>query len=111
MLGDISIERDWGWAPEYVTTMWMMLQQEKPDDYIISTGITLSLKDFIAAVFLHLDLDWTKYVKTDPQFMRPADIQSIRTNPGKAEKKLKWKAEYNGLDVARMMVDAEQENR
>ncbi|CCK79570.1 GDP-mannose 4,6-dehydratase [Desulfobacula toluolica] len=107
LLGNISIERDWGWAPEYVTAMWMMLQTKKADDYIIATGITLSLKEFIAVVFDYLDLNWKKYVKTDDQFLRPTDIQTIRANPGKAEKKLNWKARYNGYDVARMMVDAE----
>lgn len=109
LLGNISIERDWGWAPEYVDAMWMMLQQETPDDYIIATGTTVSLKDFIAAVFERLDLDWEKYVKTDSRFFRPTDIQVIRANPGKAEKKLKWKAKSHGCDVAKMMVDAELE--
>jgi len=107
LLGNISIERDWGWAPEYVTAMWMMLQAKKADDYIIATGTTLSLKAFIAAVFDYLDLNWEKYVKTDAQFLRPTDIQTIRANPGKAEKKLNWKARHNGCDVARMMVDAQ----
>jgi GDPmannose 4,6-dehydratase len=107
ILGDISIERDWGWAPEYVKAMWMMLQQEKPDDYIIATGTTVSLRDFIATVFQCLDLDWEKYVKSDPRFLRPADIQTIRANPEKAEKQLNWKAGVRGCDVARMMVEAE----
>lgn len=107
LLGNISIERDWGWAPEYVNAMWMMLQQEKADDYIIATGTTVSLKDFITAVFQRLDLDWTKYVKTDSRFLRPTDIQSISTNPCKAEEKLNWKAEFHACDVAEMMVDAE----
>ena len=110
LLGNISIERDWGWAPEYVTAMWMMLQQEKPDDYIIATGTTISLEEFIAAVFERLDLDWKKYVKTDDRFLRPTDIQTVCANPGKAEKKLNWKARVHGCDVARMMVDAELEN-
>lgn len=107
LLGNISIERDWGWAPEYINAMWMMLQQEKPDDYIIATGTTVSLKDFIAAVFQHLDLDWEKYVKIDSRFLRPTDIQTIRADPGKAKRELNWKAEFNGCDVAKMMVDAE----
>ncbi|SDT84659.1 GDP-mannose 4,6-dehydratase [Desulfobacula phenolica] len=110
LLGNILIERDWGWAPEYVNAMWMMLQQEKPDDYIIATGTTISLKDFIAEVFKRLDLDWRKYVKIDTRLLRPADIQTIRANPGKAEKELSWKAEFHGCDVAEMMVDAELEN-
>lgn len=110
LLGDISIERDWGWAPEYVTAMWKMLQQEKPEDYIIASGTTLSLKDFIEAVFDHLGVDWKKYVKKDKRFMRPADIQAIRTDPSKAMRKMNWKARFDGRDVARMMVDAELQN-
>ena len=109
VLGNISIERDWGWAPEYVTAMWMMLQKEKPDDYIIATGTTMSLQDFITTIFARLDLDWKKYVKTDSRFIRPTDIQAICTNPEKAEKELGWKARYHGHDVAEMMVDAELE--
>ena len=109
LLGNISIERDWGWAPEYVNAMWMMLQQEQPDDYIIATGSTISLKNFIAAVFERLNLDWQKHVRTDKRFFRPTDIQTIRANPGKAERKLHWKARYAANDVAKMMVDAELE--
>ena len=106
-LGNINIERDWGWAPEYVSAMWLMLQQDQPDDYIIATGSTFSLKAFIDAVFTHLKLDWQEHVRIDEQFMRPTDIQSIRANPAKAEKLLHWKAKYDALDVAEMMVDAQ----
>ena len=107
VLGNIGIERDWGWAPEYVTAMWKMLQQETPDDYIIATGTTISLEDFICAVFQRLNLDWKKYVTTDQRFLRPSDIATIRANPQKVEERLGWKAEFTGYDVARMMVEAE----
>lgn len=107
VLGNIAIERDWGWAPEYVVAMWKMLQQETPDDYIIATGTTISLEDFICAVFQRLNLDWKKYVTTDQRFLRPSDIATIRANPQKAEERLGWKAEFTGYDVARMMVEAE----
>ena len=107
VLGNIGIERDWGWAPEYVVAMWNMLQQETPDDYIIATGITIRLEDFIRAVFQRLNLDWKKYVTMDHRFLRPSDIATIRANPKKAEERLGWKAKFNGYDVARMMVDAE----
>lgn len=107
ILGNITIERDWGWAHEYVRAMWMMLQQERADDFLIATGVTVSLEAFIAAVFGHLNLDWKEYVKIDPGLYRPADIQSVRANPEKALKQMGWKARYNALDVARMMVDAE----
>jgi len=107
LLGDISIERDWGWAPEYVGAMWSMLQQEKPDDYIVATGKTYSLTDFISAVFRTLNLDWKNHVKSNNIFLRPIDIQSIKANPEKAKKILGWKARHCALDVARLMVEAE----
>jgi GDPmannose 4,6-dehydratase len=108
-LGNISIERDWGWAPEYVTAMWMMLQQEQPEDYILATGATFSLQSFVAKVFERLGLDWKEHVETDERFMRPSDIQIVRANPGKAEQKLNWKVRFKTDDVAKMMVDAELE--
>ena len=107
LLGNVGIERDWGWAPEYVVSMWKMLQQETPEDYIIATGTSISLEDFICAVFQRLNLDWKKYVTTDPRFLRPSDIATIRANPQKAEDRLGWKAGFTGYDVARMMVEAE----
>ena len=106
-LGNIDIERDWGWAPEYVLAMWLMLQQDKPDDYIIATGSTYSLKAFIDAVFSHLHLNWNEHVIIDKKFIRPTDIQTVRANPAKAEKLIHWKAEYDARDVAGMMVEAE----
>jgi len=109
LLGNISIERDWGWAPEYVNAMWMMLQQQQSDDYIIATGSTFSLKNFIVNVFEYLNLDWNDYVQTDKKFLRPTDIQTISADPSKAEKLLHWKAKYSASDVAKMMVDAELE--
>ncbi len=107
LLGDISIERDWGWAPEYVGAMWSMLQQEKPDDYIVATGKTYSLTDFISEVFQTLNLDWKDHVKSNKNFLRPTDIQTIGANPEKAQKVLGWKARHCALDVARLMVEAE----
>lgn len=107
LLGNISIERDWGWAPEYVEAMWLMLQQEKPDDYIVATGETYSLEYFISAVFKSLNLDWRDHVQSDKSLLRPTDIQTIRANPGKAESVLGWKAQYNTNDVAKLMVEAE----
>ena len=109
VMGNISIERDWGWAPEYVAAMWMMLQQDKPEDYILATGVTMRLEDFIAAVFQRLGLDWKDHVKTDQRFFRTSDIQTHRASPAKAAEKLDWKARFNGRDVAAMMVDAELE--
>lgn len=106
-LGNIHIERDWGWAPEYVTVMWMMLQQPESEDYVIATGHSLSLKDFIAAVFDRLNLEWTKFVQTDERFVRPSDIQIMRADPAKALAKLNWEARFKACDVAALMVDAQ----
>ncbi len=107
LLGNIAIERDWGWAPEYVKAMWLVLQQDQPDDYIIATGATYSLENFIETVFLELKLDWRKHVRIDPRYMRPTDIQTICANPAKAQSVLQWKAKYDAIDVARMMLKAE----
>lgn len=109
-LGNISIQRDWGWAPEYVEAMWRMLQQDEADDYVIATGETHSLEDFVRIVFESVGLDWGDHVVADETLLRPADIQVGAANPAKAFSKLKWKAEYKMPDVARMMVEVEQEN-
>lgn len=106
VLGNHKIERDWGWAPEYVEAMWLMLQQDSPDDYVIATGQTNSLADFVEEVFRHVGLDWKEHTETDNALFRPTDISVNRGNPAKAKKKLGWEAKYNMRDVARMMVDA-----
>jgi GDPmannose 4,6-dehydratase len=107
-LGNISVERDWGWAPEYVEAMWRMLQQDSPDDYVIATGETNRLEDFVESVFTALGLDWQDHVRTNPALFRPTDIMTARANPSKATEKLGWKARYRMRDVARMMVTAER---
>ncbi len=104
-LGNISVNRDWGWAPEYVEAMWLMMQQEKPEDFIIATGKTYSLQDMVETVFSILDLDWQKYVELNPDLLRPTDIKTSLADPSKAEEKLGWKAKYSMKDVAQMMVD------
>lgn len=106
LLGNTAVIRDWGWAPEYVEAMWLMLQQPEPADYIIATGTSISLADFVDAVFTRLDLDWKQYVRTDPRFVRPADIGALYADPSKAYRELGWKARTAGRDVARQMVDA-----
>ena len=107
-LGNISVERDWGWAPEYVEAMWLMLQQETPDDYVIATGETNRLEDFVDGVFTTLGLKWREHVKTNENLFRPTDILTVRANPGKAAQELGWKAKYKMRDVARMMVEEEK---
>jgi GDPmannose 4,6-dehydratase len=107
-LGGISMQRDWGWAPEYVEAMWLMLQQEQPDDFVIATGETNRLEDFVAATFSCLGLDWRDHVATDPDFLRPTDIMSSRANPRKAKEILGWQAAARMNDVVRMMVAGEK---
>ena len=105
-LGDISVQRDWGWAPEYVEAMYLMLQQQEPDDYVIATGETYSLEKFVEVAFSCVGLNWQNYVESDSNLLRPTDIAVGRGNPTKAEQKLGWKAQYKMPDVVRMMVEA-----
>jgi len=105
-LGNIDIKRDWGWAQEYVEAMYLMLQQPQPDDYVIATGASYSLQDFVAQAFNYFNLDWRDYVNSNPQFLRPTDLSISKGNPAKAEKILGWKARYQMPDVVRMMLEA-----
>ncbi len=109
-LGNTSILRDWGWAPEYVEAMWLMLQQRDPDDYVIATGESHTLEEFVAAAFAAVGLDWQKYVLTDPALYRPTELAVGRGNPAKANERLGWKARYKMHDIVRMMV-REEHNR
>jgi GDPmannose 4,6-dehydratase len=106
-LGDIEITRDWGWAPEYVEAMWRMLQQEVPDDYVIATGMSYQLAEFVQTAFAELGLDWQKYVQLDNSLYRPSEIMRGQGNPAKAKEQLGWQAKFKMPDVARMMVEAE----
>ena len=103
-LGRLDISRDWGWAPEYVEAMWEMLQQPQPDDYVIATGETNTLENFVSAVFEFYDLNWKEHVLQVEEFMRPTDILISRADPSKAARKLGWVAKYKMNDVIREMV-------
>mgnify|MGYP001202572570 CR=1 FL=1 len=103
-LGNIDIARDWGWAPEYVEAMWLILQQEKADDFVIATGETNRLEDFVAEVFRCVGLDWREHVESDPSLLRPSEIMVSRANPEKSATLLGWQPTYRMKDVARMMV-------
>ncbi len=103
-LGNIQIARDWGWAPEYVEAMWMILQQEKADDFVIATGETNRLEDFVAEVFRCVGLDWRDHVESDASLLRPSEIMVSRANPEKSARILGWQATYVMKDVAKMMV-------
>ncbi|GAB3944203.1 GDP-mannose 4,6-dehydratase [Spirosoma harenae] len=107
-LGNIDIARDWGWAPEYIEAMWLMLQQQKADDYVIATGQTHKLSDFIQTVFEAVGLDWHNHVHIDPALFRPTDIAEGHANPAKANKELGWIAQYTMQDVGRFMVQEYQ---
>jgi GDPmannose 4,6-dehydratase len=106
-LGNMSIRRDWGWAPDYVEAMWLMLQQEQADDFVIATGESHSLEEFVASAFSSAGLDWRDHVLTDPALLRPTDLMEGRGNPAKARQKLGWEARYRMADVVRMMVEHE----
>ena len=105
-LGRLDIERDWGWAPEYVEAMWRMLQQSQPDDFVIATGETHSLEDFVAAAFNAVNLDWRAHVDTDQALMRPTDLEISCADPSLAESRLGWRAQTNMQRVVRNMVEA-----
>lgn len=105
-LGDISIQRDWGWAPEYVEAMYHMLQQDQPDDYVIATGTTSRLEVFVSEVFSSLGMNWQDHVVIDRTLFRPTDIAISRGNPSKAKQRFGWQAKYQMGDIAREMVQA-----
>ena len=104
ILGDLSIKRDWGWAPEYVKGMWEMLNQKKQEDFVISTGRLSSLSEFVECAFSTLDLNWKNHVNSNAKFYRPSEIKSIYGSPKKALKKLNWKADKLMPEVARIMT-------
>jgi len=104
VLGDTAIERDWGWAPEYVEAMWLMLQQDRPDDYVIATGESHSLRSFAEYAFEAVGLNLNDHLVIDRSLFRPLDINCSKGNPAKAKKTLLWQAKYRMKDVVKMMV-------
>jgi GDPmannose 4,6-dehydratase len=106
-LGNLEARRDWGFAGDYVDAMWLMLQQEVPDDFVISTGETRSVRELCEAAFNHVGLDYRKHVVQDPKFFRPAEVDLLVGDPGKAAKKLGWKPKVAFQELVRMMVDAD----
>ena len=107
-LGNTEVQRDWGWAPEYVEAMWLMLQQDRADDFIVATGHTCALQDLVEEVFSILGLDWREHVELNPDLLRPTDIMVSVANPDKARRVLGWEARSRMRDVVRMMVAEEQ---
>lgn len=107
-LGNLDSKRDWGFAGDYVEAMWLMLQQDQPDDFLISTGETHSVREFVAAAFARAGIsDWEQYVRIDPRFMRPADVFALHGHSNKAYEKLGWKPRVSFEDLVIMMVDAD----
>ncbi len=107
-LGNLDARRDWGYAPEYVEAMWRMLQQPEPDDYVIGTGETHSVKEFLVAAFTHAGMpNWEEYVEIDPFYYRPAEVENLVADPTKAREKLGWQAKTTFSDLAKIMVDAD----
>ena len=106
-LGNLEAKRDWGFAKDYVEAMWLMLQQDEPDDYVIATGETRTVKEFVEATFSHLDLDWEKYVKIDPRYFRPAEVDILLGDMTKAREKLGWEPATTFTGLAELMVEAD----
>ena len=106
-LGNLDAVRDWGFAKEYVESMWLMLQQDKPDDYVVATGVGATVKDFAEAAFSRAGLNWQDHVETDKKYIRPTEVDALIGDPSKAEKALGWKAATHWKELAELMVDAD----
>jgi len=106
-LGNLDAKRDWGFAGDYVEAMWLMLQQKEPDDYVIATGESHSVQEFVEEVFSYLDLDWQEHVEIDQRYFRPSEVDHLEGNPSKAKKILGWEPKVTFKELARMMTDAD----
>ena len=106
-LGNLQAKRDWGFAGDYVRAMWLMLQQDEADDYVVGTGETHSVEEFVRIAFDHVGLDWESFVVVDPQFYRPAEVDLLLADPGKAQQKLGWERQVSFDQLVRMMVDSD----
>lgn len=106
-LGNLDAKRDWGYAKEYVEAMWLMLQQDEPDDYVIATGETHSVEEFLTEAFSHVGLDWHDYVEIDPKYMRPAEVDLLVGDASKAKQKLGWEPKVTFKELVHLMVDAD----
>ncbi len=106
-LGNLDAKRDWGYAKDYVRAMWMMLQQDRPEDYVIATGETHTVRELVETAFAYVGLDWTKHVVLDPAFIRPAEVDLLVGDCSKARKQLGWKPEVDFPSLVRLMVDAD----
>jgi GDPmannose 4,6-dehydratase len=108
-LGNLEAKRDWGYAPEYVEAMWLILQQEQPDDYVIGTGKTHSVREFAEEAFEYVGLDWREYVELDSKYVRPTEVDALLADPAKARDRLSWEPKVTFPELVRIMVDADME--
>jgi GDPmannose 4,6-dehydratase len=108
-LGNLDAERDWGFAGDYVDAMWRMLQRDEPDDYLVATGETHSVREFAEIAFGYVGLEWEQYVKSDPEFLRPAEVDQLVGDPSKAKSDLGWEPRHSFRELVEMMVDADLE--
>ena len=108
-LGNLDAKRDWGFAKDYVEAMWLMLQQPRPDDYVVATGETHSVREFLEEAFAHVGLEWQDYVKVDPKYFRPAEVDVLLGDPTKARSVLGWKPKVSFKELVRLMVEADLE--
>jgi GDPmannose 4,6-dehydratase len=108
-LGNLNAIRDWGYAKEYVESMWQMLQQDKPDDYVVATGVGATVRDFCEASFSALDLNYKDFVETEDRYMRPTEVDALIGDPSKAERMLGWKARTHWKELAEIMVESDLE--
>jgi GDPmannose 4,6-dehydratase len=106
-LGNLEAKRDWGYAPEYVEAMWRMMQRDKPEDFVVATGETHSVREFVEAAFEHAGLDWERCVEIDPRYFRPTEVDVLLGDASKAERELDWKPKVKFHDLVRLMVDAD----
>ena len=106
-LGNLDARRDWGYAKEYVEAMWLMLQQEKSDDYVVATGETHSVREFLEEAFSHVGLDWKKYTAHDARYERPSEVDLLVGDPSKTERQLGWRPKVLFKELVRLMVDAD----
>jgi GDPmannose 4,6-dehydratase len=110
-LGNLDAVRDWGYAKEYVESMWLMLQQDKSSDYVVATGVGASVKDFAEAAFAQVGLNWKDHVEVDGKYNRPTEVDALIGDPSKANKELNWKAKTNWKGLVEIMVEADLNNR
>jgi len=106
-LGNLNAKRDWGYAPEYVEFMWKMLQNGKPQDFVIGTGETHSVREFIEEAFFYVNLDWKEYIKVDSRYFRPTEVDLLIADPAKAKEKLEWSPKVTFSELVKIMVDAD----